>query len=56
MRIEFRLVTDPDTLLPYRYRQSTRGGMKMIEKTSTMDRRTQDDLELVYTYPAGLPL
>lgn len=56
MRIEHRLVTDPDTLLPYRYRQSTRGGMKMIESTSTMETRREDDLELIYMYPAGFPL
>jgi hypothetical protein len=56
MRTEIRLVTDPDTLLPYRYRQSMRQGMKMIDEKSTMDTRTYDDLELVYTYSAGLPL
>lgn len=50
LRIELRLVTDPDTLLPYRYRQSVRKAMKMIQPNSTMETHTQDDLELVFTY------
>jgi hypothetical protein len=50
MRIELRLVTDPDTLLPYRFHQSTREGMKMIDAKSTMETHTQDDLELIYAY------
>jgi hypothetical protein len=50
MRIECRLVTDPDTLLPYRYDQSTRQSMRMIEKGLTTEFRMQDDLEMVYSY------
>jgi len=50
MRIECRLVTDPDTLLPYHYDQSTRQSMRMIEKDLTTEFRVQDDLEIVYSY------
>jgi hypothetical protein len=50
MRVEVRLVTDPDTLLPHRFHESTRGGMKMIEENSTMEQHRQDDLQLIFTY------
>ncbi len=50
LRIEFSLVTDPKTLLPYRYHQSTRQAMRMIEQSVTQEFRTQDDLDLIYAY------
>jgi hypothetical protein len=50
-RIELRMVTDPDTLLPYRVHQSRRSGMIMMDgEDEGVGGRRQDEVDVVYGY------
>ena len=48
--IEVRVVTDAETLLPYRVHRSRR--LSLVIKEVAGDRR-QDEIDMVYAYPAA---
>jgi hypothetical protein len=52
--IEARVVTDPDTLLPYRVHRSRRSSMIMKEgEQQVAGGWQQDEMDAIYTYPAA---